>query len=97
MLSREDPYPLVMLNAAAFSTLTVCFEGSGGPPEFVGNDAGVTVPYGDILAMARVLNELGEDAERRKSLGEGARLKLNRDHDMASTMRRIIQEINSLS
>ena len=53
--SREDPYPLVVLEAAAKKVPTVCFENAGGAPEFVCPNAGTVVPYLDIEAMANIL------------------------------------------
>jgi glycosyltransferase involved in cell wall biosynthesis len=55
LLSREDSYPLVVLEAASFGKPTVCFASAGGAPEFVQSDAGSVVNYLDIPA---VFNEL---------------------------------------
>ncbi len=55
LLSREDSYPLVVLEAASFGKPTVCFANAGGAPEFVQHDAGSVVNYLDIPA---VINEL---------------------------------------
>jgi glycosyltransferase involved in cell wall biosynthesis len=55
LLSREDPYPLVVLEAASFGKPTICFDNAGGAPEFVQNDAGSVVPYLDIPALANEL------------------------------------------
>ena len=52
LTSREDPYPLVCLEAAALSKPIVCFAGAGGMPEFVEEDCGFVVPYLDLAAMA---------------------------------------------
>ncbi len=52
LTSREDPFPLVCLEAASLRKPIVCFENSGGMPEFIEDDAGIVVPYGDILAFA---------------------------------------------
>lgn len=35
LTSREDPFPLVVLEAAMHGVPTLCFEGAGGSPEFV--------------------------------------------------------------
>ena len=51
-LRVEDPFPLVMLEAAALATPTVCFLGNGGAPEFVEEDAGICVPSGNVEALA---------------------------------------------
>jgi glycosyltransferase involved in cell wall biosynthesis len=58
VLSREDPYPVVMLEAAAFGRPTVCFANSGGAPEFVARGAGRVVGYLDLPAMANAILSL---------------------------------------
>ncbi len=50
--SREDSWPLVMLEAAAAGVPIVCFQRSGGAEEFVANGGGTAVPYLDVEAMA---------------------------------------------
>jgi glycosyltransferase involved in cell wall biosynthesis len=52
LTSREDPYPVVVLEAAAHKIPCICFEKSGGATEFISDDAGSIVPYMDIMAMA---------------------------------------------
>jgi glycosyltransferase involved in cell wall biosynthesis len=55
--SREDPYPLVVLEAARERVPTICFNNAGGVPEFMENDAGTVVDYLDIFSMAdRIYN-----------------------------------------
>ena len=44
LVSREDPYPLVCLEAAILGKPILCFDNAGGMPEFVENDAGFVVP-----------------------------------------------------
>jgi glycosyltransferase involved in cell wall biosynthesis len=77
LTSREDAFPLVVLEAAGFGVPTVCFEGAGGIPEFTGQDAGVAVPYLDIDAMASAVVTLQSDPEKRKALGAAAKERLN--------------------
>ncbi|WP_435011821.1 glycosyltransferase family 4 protein (plasmid) [Tundrisphaera lichenicola] len=87
--SREDPYPLVVLEAAAMGKPIVCFEAAGGAPEFVGDDAGFVVPYLDTETMAlRVLELLGSES-RLSSLGMAARDKVRRQHDVEHASRQI--------
>ena len=50
--SREDPFPLVMLEAGALGKPMVCFDGAGGAKEFAARGAGIVVPYLDVPAMA---------------------------------------------
>ncbi len=69
LLSREDPYPLVMLEAASFGIPTICFSDSGGAPEFVEEDAGFCTPYGDLLQIVVQIKSLVDDVPLRNKLG----------------------------
>jgi glycosyltransferase involved in cell wall biosynthesis len=55
LLSREDPFPLACLEAAAAGAPVVCFEGAGGMPEFTQQRCGLSVPYLDLDALATQL------------------------------------------
>lgn len=94
LLSREDPYPLVTLEAAAFAIPTVCFKDGGGSPEFVEDDAGFCVDYGDLLQMAKRLHQLATDAELRGKMGEKAKHKLSR-HSFERTIPDFVNVIKS--
>jgi glycosyltransferase involved in cell wall biosynthesis len=56
--SREDPYPLVVLDAANYNLPTICFNDAGGIPEFVEKSGGgISVDYMDIgKAADAILN-----------------------------------------
>ena len=94
--SREDPFPLVMLDAASLGKPLVCFEHSGGAPEFVETDAGFVVPYLDVEAMAADVLRLVENPELRATLGEGARRKVLERHDLAVGSEQIARSIRGL-
>lgn len=55
LTSREDPYPLVVLEAASRGRPVVCFAGAGGAPEFVGRGAGAVVAPLDVVAFAEAV------------------------------------------
>ena len=57
LTSREDPCPLVNMEAMESGLPVVAFDGAGGAPEVLG-DAGVCVPYLDVAAMAAAVREL---------------------------------------
>lgn len=80
LTSREDPYPLVMLEAGTRGVPTVCFAASGGGPEFVGDDAGLVAPYLDVEGFVGCIESLRSNPELRRKLGDGARHKVNRSH-----------------
>ena len=82
MVSREDPYPMVNLECASLGKPVLCFAGSGGSAEFVGDDAGFTVPYLDIDAMAEKVLLLAQDRKRLERLGGRAAEKA-RAHDVS--------------
>ena len=72
MISREDPFPLVCLEAALYRKPIVCFDDAGGIPELVENDAGFIVPYLDLTEMAKRLLELRDNIELASAMGAAA-------------------------
>ena len=84
LTSREDPFPLVMLEAALAGLPMVCFDSSGGGPEFAGDDAGVIVPYLDVDAFADALLRLSNDKDAGRALGAAARQKVLHNYTIES-------------
>ncbi len=82
LTSREDPYPLVCLEAAALGKPVMCFENSGGMPEFIEQDCGFTVPYLDIGAAAEKILYLAQNPAKKNSLGTAAAKKVRERHDI---------------
>jgi glycosyltransferase involved in cell wall biosynthesis len=80
--SREDPYPLVCLEAASVGVPIICFDRAGGMPEFVESDCGIVVPYLDVDRMAQELISLLEDPSRREAMGHRAMEKVRQRHDV---------------
>ncbi len=78
--SREDPYPLVCLEAASCQLPVLCFKDAGGMPDFVEADAGFVVPYEDVSGMAKKIQLLWKDKELRKKLGAQAQRKVHLNH-----------------
>ena len=68
LTSREDPCPLVNMEAMESGLPVVAFHDAGGAPEVLG-DAGVCVPYLDTSAMAQAVRDLLADPERRHAMG----------------------------
>jgi glycosyltransferase involved in cell wall biosynthesis len=91
LLSREDPYPLVVLEAASFGIPTVCFANAGGSPEFIKDHCGYCVPYGDLTKMAYKLNELVLNNKLRNDMGLSAQKKLGIKHSYENTMSAFMQ------
>ena len=66
--SREDPCPLVALEAANAGLPVVCFAGAGDIPAILGEESGAVVPYEDVDAAAQAVLRLARDAELRRAL-----------------------------
>ncbi|MCF2517941.1 glycosyltransferase family 4 protein [Dyadobacter sp. CY351] len=79
--SREDPYPLVVLEAALQEIPVVCFEDAGGAPELIESDAGFVVPYMDISAASEAIIQLALDPSLRETLGRVGRKKVLERHN----------------
>jgi glycosyltransferase involved in cell wall biosynthesis len=89
LLSREDPYPLVCLEAASLEKPILCFDRAGGEQEFVEDDAGFVVPYLDIEAMAAKVYLLFESPELRATLGKRAHQKVIERHQIGKSASQI--------
>ncbi len=96
LTSREDPYPLVVLEAARAGKPAICFDHSGGMPEFLSRGAGVVVPYGDVLAMAQETERLLKDEAVRGELGATGRHLVETEHTVLQAGPRIQTVIDSL-
>lgn len=72
--SREDPFPLVAIEAAMMKIPIICFEGASGTAEILIKGGGEVVPYMDVNEMAHAVIKFfknpkkviadGEDAQR---------------------------------
>jgi glycosyltransferase involved in cell wall biosynthesis len=80
--SREDPFPLVCLEAAEKQLPILCFADAGSMPDFVEKDAGYFVPYEDTEALASCIQNLAENVNLRTQLGKRARQKILERHDV---------------
>ena len=94
--SREDSFPLVMLEAASLGLPVVCFADSGGGPEFVGTDAGIVVDYADTRAAAQALVKLSESPELRRTLGTAGRQKVLSGHTIEIQAPKILRLMEQL-
>src|SRR5690606_20540107 len=53
--SREDPFPLVAIEAGMLGLPIICFEGVTGTAEILLNGGGKIIPYMDIIAMGKAV------------------------------------------
>ena len=91
--SREDPFPLVMLEAGALKKPTVCFAGSGGAEEYCRQGGGVAVPYLDVEAMSQQCLELIKNDTLRSQIGESASRLVQEKYDINVLAPRILEII----
>ena len=76
--SREDPLPLVVMEAMAAGAPVVCFERAGGAPELVGDNAGAVVPYLDVEEASAAVHGLLLDDQARAACGTAGRAAMER-------------------
>jgi glycosyltransferase involved in cell wall biosynthesis len=94
--SREDPFPLVALEAADAGLPIVCFEGAGGMPGFVGDECGFVVPFEDVAAAAGAVTRLARDPKLRLALGTRAKDKVASCHATPAAAARVATLIEQL-
>lgn len=97
LTSREDPFPLVCMEAAALGKPIICFDGAGGMPEFVSDDAGCSVPYGDTAAFSAALVEFYSDRELIAQKGKCAYDKIHGPFAAAGLCRQLFDLISARS
>lgn len=96
LTSREDPFPLICLEAAGFGKPVICFDKAGGMPEFVEDDAGAVVPYGDASAFCERALYFYNNRRELVRAGEAARAKLSSRFSMERSCQEIKQVLLDL-
>jgi glycosyltransferase involved in cell wall biosynthesis len=82
LTSREDPFPLVCLEASLMGAPMVSFDNTG-MVEFAGDgERGVIIPYLDVEAMAEAVVDLLSDEPRRTAMAERAGERVRAEHDI---------------
>ncbi|BCM90835.1 D-inositol-3-phosphate glycosyltransferase [Abditibacteriota bacterium] len=95
LASREDPFPLVAVEAAAQSVPILCFENGGGAVELVGENGGVMAPWGDCAGMGRALASLGLDSDFREQLGRNVYKRALGMCDTSKNCARVVELLES--
>lgn len=79
--SREDPYPLVILEAAKFSIPSICFNDVCGSKDFIlSSNGGVIVPFLDINKVVETIITFYENVDSTKQMGGNANTYLKKTH-----------------
>jgi glycosyltransferase involved in cell wall biosynthesis len=82
LTSREDSCPLVVMEAAVSEVPSACFANSGGAPEFAKDDSGIIAPFEDVDTMAEQIKAVLALQSRLRLLGQNARRRVERCHDI---------------
>jgi glycosyltransferase involved in cell wall biosynthesis len=96
-LSREDSFPLVVMEAAAQGVPTVAFRDAGGAVEFIQDDAGTCAPFLDLPAFAASLVELLENENMRLAKAATARARVHARHVPEVVLPQIVQVIEQVA
>lgn len=100
LLSREDPFPLVALEAGLLEIPTVCFKGSGAIAEMADEGACIAVNYLDLDGFAEAVQRLCAQPEEAKRIGRRCRLKVLEElslEQIAPKLAEVILEGSGLS
>jgi glycosyltransferase involved in cell wall biosynthesis len=91
LASREEPFGIVGMESALFETPVLCFENSGGMPEFITEECGIAVPYLDIPKLVDAIQFFKDNEERRKQYGLNARNKVLGSHTLEIKSRELLK------
>lgn len=89
LLSREDPFPLVVLEASRLGVPTVCFADSGAIPAMAEQGQCLKVAYLDIPAFAAAVHQLCQRNDLARSIADRCRQKVERDLSLAAVAPRV--------
>ncbi len=92
--SREDPYPLVVLESATLSKPIICFDKAGGAQDFVEKDSGCIIEYLDVEKVADKIVELKENTVLCKQMGEMGRKKVLERHNQEIAFQTFVEILN---
>ena len=97
LLSREDSFPLVVMEAGVQGVPTVAFRDAGGAVEFIHDDAGTCTPFLDLPAFAASLVELLENEDMRRAKAATARARVHARHAPEVALPQIVQVIEQVA
>ncbi|QOG03805.1 glycosyltransferase family 4 protein [Flavobacterium sp. MDT1-60] len=81
LTSREDPYPLVILEAAQFAKPSICFDKVCGSSDFINNsNGGEIIPFLDISATANAILKFYDNSIYTTEKGQNAKQFLLKTH-----------------
>lgn len=93
--SREDPFPLVMLEAALCEKPIIGFKNTGGAEEFIEDDCGFTSSYLDIQSISQNIINLQKDPLMIVKMGKLAQIKVLKNYSFENSIIKIEEIIQS--
>ena len=96
LMSREEPFGLVGLEAAQFGIPVLCFSETGGMEEFVGTDAGLPSPYLDLNNMAQNILSLYQNPKLVEKLGKQAAFRVREGFTTDIAAKKIMKIVKSI-
>lgn len=93
--SREDPYPLVVLEAAMLAKPILCFDKAGGAKDFVEHDCGFVTEYLNVDAIVEKIKLLKDNPNLVKNLGDAARSKALERHNQENAFQVFVDILNN--
>ncbi|OYU68159.1 MAG: hypothetical protein CFE22_00290 [Cytophagaceae bacterium BCCC1] len=85
--SREDPFPLVVLEAALCGKPILGFRNTGGVDEFIDDSCGIKVDYLNVSEMSKQITTL--NSQNIKNLGEKSRDKVLTKYNFEVSIKKI--------
>jgi glycosyltransferase involved in cell wall biosynthesis len=95
--SREDPFPLVCLEAAECGLPTICFQNSGGMPEFINSElfeCGFSVS--NLDEFVEKIEFCIDNPSQLQKLGENARNNFLENYTIEKTTPKIVELLNKI-
>jgi glycosyltransferase involved in cell wall biosynthesis len=92
--SREDPYPLVVLEAAMLSKPILCFDKAGGAKDFVQDDCGAVLEYLSVDSVVKKIEELQANKEIIVQMGNAGRQKVLERHNQKIAFQTFLDILN---
>ena len=85
--SREDPFPLVVLEAALCGKPILGFKNTGGVDEFIDDSCGIKVDYLNVFEMSKQITTL--NSQNIKKMGEKSRDKVLTKYNFEVSIKKI--------
>ena len=95
MLSREDPFPLVSLEAGYLEKPIVMFSGTGGTAELMQNGGGEIVAYMDVEALAKAIVDLSANTKKREEMGRILKKEVMEKYNSAVACEKVLHILES--